>query len=186
VSEAELIERARQGDGSAFGELVERYQASVFRTALAALRSPEEAEDIAQEAFVAAYQKLGDFRGDASFKTWLLAITWRRALDRRKNLAELVRRFVTSDGRLPVDYAAPGRSHEDALVDADRRAQVRRLLRRLPPKFRDVLLLMATGDHTVEEIAGMIGVPVGTAKWRAAEGRRLLKAKLVRLGYGND
>jgi RNA polymerase sigma-70 factor (ECF subfamily) len=186
VTEAELIERARQGDGSAFGELVERYQASVFRTAMAALRSTADAEDIAQEAFVAAFEKLPAFRGDASFKTWLLAITWRRALDRRKSLSERLRRFTTSDGQAPVDHPAPGRSHEDLLVDADRRAQVRRLLRKLPAKFRDVLLLVAAGDHTLEEIAEMLGVPVGTAKWRAAEGRRLLKAKLIRLGYGDD
>jgi RNA polymerase sigma-70 factor (ECF subfamily) len=186
VSDAELVERARQGDGSAFGELVERYQASVFRTALAALRSREEAEDIAQESFVAAYQKLRAFRGEASFKTWLLAITWRRALDRRKSLSDLLRRFATFDGHAPPDYPAPGRSHEDDLVEAERRAQLRRLLRKLPAKFRDVLLLMAAGDHTVEEIAKLLGVPAGTAKWRAAEGRRLLKQKLTRLGYGDD
>jgi RNA polymerase sigma-70 factor (ECF subfamily) len=145
VSEAELIERARQGDGGAFGELVERYQGSVFRTALAALRSREEAEDIAQEAFVAAYQKLAHFRGDASFKTWLLAITWRRALDRRKSLAGALRRFVPADGPAPLADPASDQSQEDDLVDADRRIQVRRLVRRLPRKFREVLLLMATG-----------------------------------------
>jgi RNA polymerase sigma-70 factor (ECF subfamily) len=186
VSEAELIERARQGDGAAFGELVERYQASVFRTALAALRSREDAEDIAQEAFVAAYQKLDHFRGDASFKTWLLAITWRRALDRRKTLAEAVRRFVPVDGPAPAADLAVESSQEGDLVDADRRAQVRRLVRRLPRKFREVLLLMATGEYTFEEVARVLDIPVGTAKWRASEGRRILKAKLVRLGYGDE
>jgi RNA polymerase sigma-70 factor (ECF subfamily) len=186
VSDAELIERARQGDGSAFGELVERYQASVFRTALAALRSRAEAEDVAQEALVSAYQKLSTFRGEASFKTWLLAITWRRALDRRRSLSDVLRRFVDTDGHLPIDLPAAGRSHEDDLVEAERRAEVRRLVRRLPPKFRDVLLIMATGDHTFEEAAALLGVPVGTAKWRASEGRRLLKVKLTRLGYGDE
>jgi len=185
VSEAELIARARQGDGGAFGELVTRYQSSVYRTALAALRSPEEAEDVAQEAFVAAYQKLDAFRGEATFKTWLLAITWRRALDRRKRVSERVRRFVAVDGQIVTDPPSPGRSHEDALIDADRREKVRRLVRALPARFRDVLLLMATGDHTFEDAARVLGIPVGTAKWRATEGRRLLKQKLTRLGYGD-
>jgi RNA polymerase sigma-70 factor (ECF subfamily) len=186
VSEAELIERARQGDRAAFGELVERYQAPVFRTALAALRSREDAEDIAQEAFVAAYLKLDHFRGEASFKTWLLAITWRRALDRRRTLAEAVRRFVPVDGLGPAPDVAVQGSQEEDLVDADRRAQVRRLIRRLPRKFREVLLLMATGEYTFEEAARVLGIPVGTAKWRASEGRRILKDKLTRLGYGDE
>jgi len=186
VSDAELIELARNGDRAAFGDLVERYQHVVFRAALAALRSREDAEEVTQEAMVSAYLKLDSFRGEASFKTWLLAITWRRALDRRKSLSDLLRRFATFDGHAPPDYPAPGRSHEDDLVEAERRAQLRRLLRKLPAKFRDVLLLMAAGDHTVEEIAKLLGVPAGTAKWRAAEGRRLLKQKLTRLGYGDD
>lgn len=186
VSEAELIARARQGDGDAFGELVERYQSVVYRTALAALRSPEEAEDVAQESFVAAYKKLAAFRGEATFKTWLLAITWRRALDRRKSVGEGLRRFVNSDGWLFPEHAAPGRSQEEILIEKDRRDRVRRLVRSLPARFRDVLLLMATGDYTFEQAARLLGVPVGTAKWRATEGRRLLKKKLTMLGYGDE
>ena len=65
----DLVERARQGDAQAFGKLVDRHRQAVYRAALAALRSPEEAEEVAQEAFVAAYRTLGGFRGDASFKT---------------------------------------------------------------------------------------------------------------------
>ncbi|MFB3853810.1 MAG: RNA polymerase sigma factor [Vicinamibacterales bacterium] len=186
MSEAELIARARQGDGGAFGELVERYQSSVYRTALAALRSPQEAEDVAQEAFVAAYEKLAAFRGDATFKTWLLAITWRRALDRRKSVSERLRRFVESDGRLFPEHPAPGRSQEESLIEQDRRDRVRRLIRALPARFRDVLLLMATGDYSFEEAARILGVPVGTAKWRATEGRRLLRRKLIGMGYGDE
>lgn len=186
MSEAELIARAREGDGDAFGQLVERYQSIVYRTALAALRSPEEAEDVAQESFVAAYQKLAAFRGEATFKTWLLAITWRRALDRRKSVIEGLRRFVNADGRVFPERAGPGRSQEEMLIEKDRRDRVRRLVRSLPPRFRDVLLLMATGDYTFEQVAHILGVPVGTAKWRATEGRRLLKKKLRMLGYGDE
>ena len=71
VSDEELIERARSGDRAAFGDLVERHQQAVFRAALAALRSREDAEDVAQDTFVAAFRKLDRFRGESSFRTWL-------------------------------------------------------------------------------------------------------------------
>jgi RNA polymerase sigma-70 factor (ECF subfamily) len=185
VSEAELIDRARGGDGDAFGELVERYQSVVYRTALAALRSPQDAEDVAQESFVTAYQKLAGFRGEASFKTWLLTITWRRALDRRRSVGEWLQRFVSSDGNDPLSPATPGPTHEEALIARELREQVRRVVTKLPAKFRDALLLSVSGEHTFDEIAAILGVPPGTAKWRAMEGRKQLKQKLIRLGYGN-
>ena len=66
-----------------------------LRAALAALGSPAEADDVAQDAFVMAYRKLGSFRGEAAFRTWLLAIAWRKALDRRKSLARWLKLTVT-------------------------------------------------------------------------------------------
>ncbi|HSK08509.1 MAG TPA: RNA polymerase sigma factor [Vicinamibacterales bacterium] len=182
MTDAELVERARHGDRDAFGELVERHQQAVFRTALAALRSREEAEEVAQDAFVAAMQKLDDFRGEASFKTWLLAIAWHRAIDRRRGVAEWFRRFVSRDQHDGPEPASRQPSHEQALIDAEGRHNVRRLVRTLPRKYRDPLLLSASGDHTFEEIAALLRIPTGTAKWRAMEARRLLKEKLRRLG----
>src|SRR5215467_9413788 len=84
----ELVRRA--GDVAAFGELVERNRRAVFRAALAAVGSATEADDVAQEAFITAFQKLDGFRGEASFKTWLLSITWRKAIDRRKSVTRWV------------------------------------------------------------------------------------------------
>ena len=91
VSDAELVARARQGDTAAFGELVDRHRAAVYRAAHAALGSANEAEDVAQEAFLAAYRKMDSYRGEASFKTWLLKIAWRQALTRRRLKDRLTR-----------------------------------------------------------------------------------------------
>ncbi len=181
VSDAELIERARNGDRAAFGDLVERYQRAVFRTALVALRSPQEAEEVAQDAFIAAFQKLGGFRGDASFKTWLLTITWNRAMDRRRRAGEWLRRFVTPDGDRP-EYPSDEPSHETVLIARESREEVRRLVLKLPARYREPLLLSASGDHTFEDIGRILGIPTGTAKWRAMEGRRLLKQRLLNRG----
>ena len=186
MSDAELIELARKGDRAAFGTLVERYQQVVFRAALAALRSREDAEEVAQDALLLAFRKLGSFRGEASFKTWLLTITWNRAMDRRRRIGDWLHRFVGRDDSREFDVASSEPSHETALIAEESRRDVRRLLRTLPARYRDALLLSASGDHTFEEIGRLLGIPTGTAKWRAMEGRRLLKKKLVSRGFGSE
>jgi RNA polymerase sigma-70 factor, ECF subfamily len=186
VSDAELIELARNGDRAAFGDLVERYQHVVFRAALAALRSREDAEEVTQDAMVSAFQKLDSFRGEASFKTWLLTITWNRAMDRRRKVGDWLRRFVTPAPEEPFDPPSGQPSHETTLIAEERRREVRRMLATLPGKYRQALLLSASGDHTFDEIGQLLGIPTGTAKWRAMEGRRILKKKLVSRGFGRD
>ena len=186
MSDAELVARARSGDRAAFDELVARHQDAVYRTALAALGSPADAEDVAQESFFAAFRKLGKFREASSFKTWLLAITWHRAIDRRRSARQWLRRLVVGEADNWPEPAQPGGSVEERLADRELKAHVRRLVRRLPAKYRDVLLLAAAGDHTMDEIGAALGVPAGTVKWRAMEARRQLKRKLAALGYSDE
>ena len=185
VSDAELVARARQGDTAAFGELVERHRAAVYRAAQAAVGSASEAEDVAQETFLAAYRKMATYRAEASFKTWLLTIAWRRALARRRRLASLWRRLVSAD---PPEPASPGhsRTQERVLIEAERARHVMRLVRALPARLRDPLLLCAAGEQTYHEIAIVLGVPEGTLKWRVSEARRRLKQRLAALGYGDE
>lgn len=179
MSDAELIELARNGDRAAFGTLVERYQQVVVRAALAALRSREDAEEVAQDALLLAYRRLDSFRGESSFKTWLLTITWNRAMDRRRRLGERFARFIRREDDREIEVASGAPSHETTMIAAETRLEVRRVLRTLPARYRDALLLSVSGDHTFEEIGRLLGVPTGTAKWRAMEGRRLLKKKLM-------
>jgi RNA polymerase sigma-70 factor (ECF subfamily) len=192
-TDLELVRLAQAGDVDAFGELVERNRRAVFRAALAAVGSPAEADDVAQEAFVTAYRKLGSFRGESQFRTWLLSITWRKAIDRRKSLSRWLRLTVTpresagEDVYDPMEHlAAGGRSQEESLVDAELQQNVTRLIGTLPRKLRDALLLAGTGEHTYEQISQMIGAPIGTVKWRVSEARRVLKRKLAALGYAYE
>lgn len=186
-----LVRRAQAGDVDAFGELVGRHRRAVFRAALAAVRSPAEADEVAQEAFITAFQKLDGFRGDAAFKTWLLAITWRKAIDRRKSMTRWVQRLVTpardneSGGEWdPMERLSAGeRTHEDDVVTADLRRRLKPLIAALPKKLRDALLLAGSGDHSYEEISQMLGIPLGTLKWRVSEARKVLKQKMEALGY---
>jgi RNA polymerase sigma-70 factor (ECF subfamily) len=190
VTDADLVTRARQGDPAAFGELVDRHRAAVYRAALAALRSPADAEDAAQEAFLLAYRRLDSFRGDASFKTWLLTITWHQAINRRRSLAAVWRRVVTPKTDEDADQvmsqvAASGPSPEQAAAQDQLRRGIRAAIRALSPKLRDALLLAQAGDYSYEEIGAMLGTPIGTIKWRVSEARRLIRKRLQELGYGH-
>jgi RNA polymerase sigma-70 factor (ECF subfamily) len=187
----ELVRRAQAGDVDAFGDLVERNRRAVFRAALAAVGSPAEADDVAQEAFVTAFQKLSGFRGESSFKTWLLSITWRKAIDRRKSVTRWMQRLVSphpaGDAGQEWDpmqeLASGGRSQEDELMTADLQRRLRPLIASLPKKLRDALILAGSGDHSYDEIGGMLGIPTGTVKWRVSEARKVLRQKMAAMGY---
>nr|MBP9948077.1 sigma-70 family RNA polymerase sigma factor [Vicinamibacteria bacterium] len=76
VTDDELVHRARDGDPTAFDEIVERHKGAVFRAAMAALRNREDAEDVTQETFITAFRKLDTFRGESQLRTWLSRIAW--------------------------------------------------------------------------------------------------------------
>jgi RNA polymerase sigma-70 factor (ECF subfamily) len=184
VNDEELVLLARQGDTHAFDQLIERHQVAVYRAALAALGTREEAEEVAQDAFVRAYLHLNRFRGESSFKTWLLRIAWRRALTRRRSLMRWVRQRVAIDAtsELPATTAGPERQ----MLDADLHRRVRRLIAELPPKLRDAFLLAQSGEYSYDDIAAMLETPVGTLKWRISDARRRLRAQLTALGYSDE
>ena len=171
---------AQRCDTAAFDQLVIRHQAAVYRATLAALRSPADAEEAAQDAFVRAWMALGRFRADASFRTWLLTIAWNRALSRRRSVAAWWRR------RTSLEDAGELRS---TAVDSQARSEQHELVARtavaidaLSPKLRDALLLAQSGDHSYDDIARMLAVAVGTVKWRVSEARRQVKQKLEAVG----
>jgi RNA polymerase sigma factor (sigma-70 family) len=184
VTDDELVERAVRGDSTAFGELVFRHGQAVYRAALAALGSATDAEDVMQEAFVLAFRKLPHFRHDASFKTWLLTITWRRALRWRHSPARRLARLVSPENWFASEIVEHRPTPEQAVISGEIHRDVLRLIRSLPSRLRDPLLLSATGRYNYEELSDILGLPTGTVKWRVSEARRLLRAKLARLGHG--
>ena len=194
VSDLDLVRMAQAGDTEAFGELVERNRRAVFRAALAAVGSAAEADDIAQEAFVTAWRKLDGFRGESQFRTWLLSITWRKAIDRRKTISRWLKLATASsrdeagDDLFDIIESVPStaRAQDEVMESNELHRDVRRLIGTLPRKLRDALLLAGGGEHTYDEIGQLLGAPVGTVKWRVAEARRVLKRKLTALGYANE
>jgi RNA polymerase sigma-70 factor (ECF subfamily) len=187
VTDADLVARAREGDRAAFGDLVERHQAAVRRAALSAVGSRADADDVAQEAFLLAYRRLDSFRGDASFKTWLLTITWNQAMNHRRKSRPWWQ-FVSvdapeSDAFEAVQLVSAAQTPEALAAGGEMRDDIRRAIRRLPHKLRDALLLAQSGDYSYDEMGAMLKSPAGTIKWRVSEARRLVKQTLAARGH---
>ena len=181
VTDEELVLLARQGDPDAFDQLVVRHQAAVFRAALAALRVREDAEEVTQDAFVRAWRALGRFRGDSSFRTWMLRIVWNRAISRRRGMAAWLRRATPiTDVAEPAAAAA---CQYLGLQHTELQAHAVTAIQALTPKLRDALLLAQSGEYQYDEIARMLGIPLGTVKWRVSEARRKVRGTLAALGY---
>jgi RNA polymerase sigma-70 factor, ECF subfamily len=186
----QLAVRAASGDADAFGALVELHHRAARRVALAALGNLADADEAVQEACLTAWRRIDRLEDPASFRAWLLRITWRKAIDRRRSLSGWLKRLRRSDadGADLLDrVAAESSDAPDAtLLARERDRVVGQLIRSLPPRLRDPLLLAASGEHRYEDIAALLGIPLGTVKWRMLEARRVLKGKLARLGFGDD
>lgn len=163
-SESELVERARSGDHSAFGELVERYQALAGRVAYVITCSMPEAEDATQDAFVKAYYALDRFREGAPFRPWLLRIVANEAKNRRTAAG----RRPTVELGVAADRASgeTALSPEDAALAADLRAHLLVAVNGLPDDDRLVLTYRYFLDLSEAEMAAALGIARGTVKSR--------------------
>ena len=169
-----LVAAALGGNPDAFGTLVERYDRAVYHLAYRTLRDSEEARDATQEAFFKAFRSLRTFRPGAKFSTWIFAIAYHGCCDR------LARRKRYSNEELP-DRADGGPGPEQTAIALDEAARLRTAIEALPEKYRTVITLYHLQGKQYEEIAEVLGLPMGTVKthlFRAKEQlRRLLGAR---------
>lgn len=164
-ADAELVARSLRGDADAFGELVARHQVRVFRLAGRVFRQRDEVEDVAQETFLRAWTKLATWRGDAPFEHWLTRLCLRCAYDRLRRQ------------RLPAETREIELETEPQAIssDPDARLEVERLLARLKPADRLVLLLLEGEGWSVAEIAARLGWTQVNVKVRAHRARKSLR-----------
>jgi len=177
----QLVTASKSGDQDAFAQLVQRYQRRVFNLVYRMLQQYEEANEITQETFLAAWQGLPAFRGDARFSTWLHRIAYNCCL---KQL-EQHKRDKALQVALQAEQALKGADRDrpaDAELEAhDRQALIREHISHLPAKYRIVLILRHLQDMTYEEMAEILTMPIGTIKTHLFRARNLLKERLQTL-----
>lgn len=180
TDEQQLIAECLSGQTEAFGRLVVRYQDRLYNTLVQMLGSADDARDVAQDAFVHAFQKLGTFRGNSAFYSWLFRIAvnaavTRKRKDRRKMASIEVAR--ESSGTEPID-SHPGSEPSYPLEVAERQAVVRQALAGLSEEYRTVLVLKEMEGLKYEEIAEIVGCPIGTVRSRIHRARSEMREKL--------
>jgi RNA polymerase sigma-70 factor (ECF subfamily) len=171
------IEAACRGDSAAFGRLVRKYQDRLVGALNHVCGSHDEAEDVAQEAFVQAYVKLSSFAGDSQFYTWLYRIAVNSAISRRRKRREetSVDRTRETTGDEPHDGTEQA---EDRLLREERAVLVQRALARLSDEHRTILVLREIENCDYEQIAQVFEIPVGTVRSRLHRARLQLKDEL--------
>jgi RNA polymerase sigma-70 factor (ECF subfamily) len=176
-----LVERAQAGERQAFRDLVEAHADRIFNYLHHLLGDREEAEDLAQETFVRAWQSLDRFRGGAAFSTWLYRIATNLAIDaarrrrRRGPVESLDAPLETGNGEVHRQVIGSVAGPEEEVAREELQRAVWASIRELPPKVRPVLVLYDFQQLSYEDIARVLGIPLGTVKSRLFHARQQLK-----------
>lgn len=179
LDESVIVHKAQQGDTQAFSQLVETYQGPVYRLILRMGLSPADAEEVAQEAFIAAWKGLPRFRGDSRFSTWLYQLATHGAIDflrrekRHRNTVDIDQCSELTDGENTPEKAAMAQSEAQGVAAA---------LKELSPEYREILLLRYMQELEYDEIARTLKLPAGTVKSRLNRAKAQLKEILLRQG----
>lgn len=188
MNDRTLVEKCKSGDESAFAKLVDRYSSRAYQVAYGVLGNSEDAEEVAQDAFVRIHRAMPNFRGDCEFGTWLYRIALNLARNKyRWNKVRGSRVNFSIDAPLDGDEAE-GRRFEvpDESMTPDKKSELEELKRRLaeemeklPEAFREILVMRNVQDMSYEDMAKALGCQMGTVKSRLARAREELKKRLL-------
>jgi RNA polymerase sigma-70 factor, ECF subfamily len=168
------LEQARQGDKTAFGNLIEAYQTPVYNLAYRMLNNSGEAEEAAQEAFIRAYTRLSSYNPEHKFSTWMLSITSNYCIDLIRKRRALL---LSLDEPLPAHPALQSdksKGPEAQMVINEQQEMVQNLLQELPEDYREAVVLRYWHELSYEEIAEIMNTTVSAIKSRLFRARRLL------------
>lgn len=173
--DAELVEAARRGSPAAFGRLVDRHQRAVRAFLRRSCGDAAEADDLAQETFIAAWERIGRFRGESSVRSWFCGIAWRKLMTAKRGWFRSKKR----DG----DYLETEALERGEGAGADERIALERALAGLPTEQRAAVALCLGGGFSHAEAAEALGLPLGTVKSHVTRGKtRLMQV----LGVGDE
>lgn len=178
--EQKWIDAARAGSQEAFEKLVRLYEKRVLALTQRMCRNPEDAAEAAQEAFLAAWQGLKNFRGESSFSTWLYRLASNACVDLLRREGRRQSAVSLDDGEVDIPGSVP--SPQDEAERRELGEQIEAGLRALPPEYREVLVLREVQQLRYDEIAGALGLDLGTVKSRISRGRKRLRGFLLASG----
>lgn len=183
AEEQALLQRCKDGEIGAFDELVQRYQKRVFNFAYGIAGNQDDANDVAQEAFVRVFNSIQTFRGDANFTTWIYRIVTNVYLDERKKSKS--HRLTSLDDYIDLEENSVSRQIEDegplpdeVAQSKERNQAVRNAVNSLPDYQRIIVTLYHLHDMSYDEIAEILHLPIGTVKSRLNRARLALAEKL--------
>jgi RNA polymerase sigma-70 factor (ECF subfamily) len=184
VDDATLASRVLAGDTAAFELVMRRHNRRLYRVARAMLRDSAEAEDALQDAYLAAFQGMGNYRGESSLDTWLSRVVVNQCLGRLRRQArrDNIVPMVSMDAEEQEYSAMPSDKFEapdHAFARAELRAVLERKLDELPEAFRTVFMLRCVEELSVEETAQILNIPEATVRTRHFRARGLLRESLA-------
>lgn len=188
-TDRELVDRAREGDKAAFGELVRRHQLRIHRLAVHMLRDRAEAEDVTQETFIRAFQALARFDGRSEAYTWFYRITINLSLNRIRSRKTSRATHDSDDPRLDAVLTDKRPETSDPAGSAQRRELYLVLCQgidQLSETLRTTLILVCIDGRSHEDVSSILGAPEGTIAWRIHEARRKLKEFLNARGFDSE
>jgi RNA polymerase sigma-70 factor, ECF subfamily len=168
------VQEAKAGEAAAWDILFKRYQLPLYAYVFELVHDEQTSLDLVQEAFISAVRNLGGLRDDDKFGSWLFGIAHQKCIQRwrKQNREEMLRdEFVEAEVELEA-------SPDDLLIRQEQEAGFMKLLNQLPPPQRSVLLLHFIEDFSLDEIAGITGVPPGTVKSRLHYAKKALRTLL--------
>jgi RNA polymerase sigma-70 factor (ECF subfamily) len=185
IEESALVAQARDGDTTAFAELVRRYEGKIFRLAQHITQNREDAEDVLQESFMKAYEHLEQFKGDSKFYTWIVRIAVNQALmklRRRKTdkSVSLDETIDTGEDTVVREIAAWGEDPEQHFSREELGGILDTAIQGLEPLYRSVFVLRDIEELSTEETAEALGLSVPAVKSRLLRARLQLREKLTR------
>lgn len=183
AEERALIERCKRGDLAAFNDLVRKYEKQVYNFAYRLTGNYDDANDVAQDAFLRVFNAIGTFRGDSSFSTWLFRITTNVFLDERKKAkahpqSSLDEYLELGESSVARQIEDPSPTPEAVLEEAERALLLQKAVGDLPEYQRAMVTLYHGQQKSYEEIAEIMDLPIGTVKSRLNRARLALKEKL--------
>lgn len=158
------VEEAQQGDQAAFGSLVRLFSRDVYGKAFSILKNHEDADDVVQETFIRVFRALPGFRFESSFRTWLITIAARQALNYRERVAKAHESLDGPEGALEHPALRVEETQIASLLDQEARRLLHEVLPKLPKRQKEALTLKLQHDWKYEQIAREMGTSVGSVK----------------------